>query len=32
MAEVAALAAEVAEDLERERRRLERLLDAWDDG
>jgi hypothetical protein len=32
MAEVAALAAEVAEDLDRERRRLERLLDAWDDG
>jgi hypothetical protein len=32
LARVAALAAEVAEDLERERRRLKRLLDAWHDG
>ena len=32
MAGVAALAFEVAEDLDRERRRRERLLDVWDDG
>jgi hypothetical protein len=32
LAGVAALAFEVAEDLDRERRRLERLLNVWDDG
>ena len=32
LARVAALAVEVAEDLDRERRRLERLLEVWDDG